>query len=189
MDGMSRADFGLIAETASFLCYFSTLPDARQAGKVVYPLDEVLLLSLLAVLAGADSFAGIARFGEKKLNLLRRFLPFVDGTPPHDTLGDIFATLDAEAFQRCFVDWVARADQDGCRSHRHRRQDRAPVGSQDEIQSADPYGLGLRRATTPRAGADQGEREVERDRRHPGSARHDGDRGSCRHHRRHGLPA
>lgn len=107
MDGMSRADFGLIAETASFLCYFSTLPDARQAGKVVYPLDEVLLLSLLAVLAGADSFAGIARFGEKKLNLLRRFLPFVDGTPPHDTLGDIFATLDAEAFQRCFVDWVA----------------------------------------------------------------------------------
>ena len=49
MDGMSNADFGLIAETASFLCYFSTLPDFRQAGKVVYPLDEVLLLSLLAV--------------------------------------------------------------------------------------------------------------------------------------------
>jgi len=107
MGGMSDADFGLIAETASFLCYFSTLPDARQAGKVVYPLDEVLLLSLLAALAGADSFAGIARFGEKKLRLLRRFLPFEDGTPPHDTLGDIFATLDAEAFQRCFVDWVA----------------------------------------------------------------------------------
>jgi predicted transposase YbfD/YdcC len=38
---------------------------------------------------------------------LRRFLPFADGTPPHDTLGDIFATLDAAAFQRCFVDWVA----------------------------------------------------------------------------------
>jgi hypothetical protein len=107
MGGMSDADFGLIVETASFLCYFSTLPDARQAGKVVYPLDEVLLLSLLAALAGADSFAGIARFGEKKLRLLRRFLPFEDGTPPHDTLGDIFATLDAEAFQRCFVDWVA----------------------------------------------------------------------------------
>ena len=67
----------------------------------------MLLLSLLAVLAGAESFTGIARFGEKKLKLLRRFLPFADGTPPHDTLGDIFATLDAEAFQRCFVDWVA----------------------------------------------------------------------------------
>ena len=107
MDGRADTDFGLIVETASFLCYFNSLPDSRQPGKVVYPLNEVLLLSLLAVLAGAESFTAMARFGEKKLKVLRRFLPFADGTPPHDTLGDIFATLDAEAFQRCFVDWVA----------------------------------------------------------------------------------
>ena len=49
----------------------------------------------------------IARFGEKKLGLLRRFRPFRDGTPSHDHLGDIFATLDAGEFQRCFVSWVA----------------------------------------------------------------------------------
>jgi len=73
----------------------------------VYPLDEVLLLSLLAVLAGAEAFTDIARFGMKKLDLLRRFLPFRDGTPAHDHLGDIFATLDAEKFQQCFVSWVA----------------------------------------------------------------------------------
>ena len=52
-------------------------------------------------------FTDIARFGEKKLALLRRFRPFKDGTPPHDRIGDIFATLDAEQFQRCFVAWVA----------------------------------------------------------------------------------
>ena len=51
----------------SFLYYFIYLPDLRQAGKVIYPLHEVLLLALLAVLAGAGSFTGIARFGEKKL--------------------------------------------------------------------------------------------------------------------------
>ena len=39
--------------------------------------------------------------------LLRRFRPFRDGTPAHDHLGDIFATLDAKEFQRCFVAWVA----------------------------------------------------------------------------------
>jgi predicted transposase YbfD/YdcC len=49
----------------------------------------------------------MARFGEKKLALLRRFRPFRDGTPAHDHLGDVFATLDAQAFQRCFVAWVA----------------------------------------------------------------------------------
>jgi predicted transposase YbfD/YdcC len=96
-----------IFEATVFLSYFKDLEDARQPGKVVYPLDEVLLLSLLAVLAGAETFTDIARFGDKKLRLLRRFRPFHDGTPPHDRIGDIFATLDADQFQRCFVAWVA----------------------------------------------------------------------------------
>jgi len=94
-------------EVVVFLNHFNDLRDPRQRGKVTYPLDEVLLLALLAVLAGAESFVEIARFGEKKLDLLRRFRPFRDGTPSHDHLGDIFAALDAEQFQRCFVAWVA----------------------------------------------------------------------------------
>ena len=103
----TAAGFGAIGEAIVFLSYFRDFPDHRQSGKVVYPLDEVLLLCLLAVLGGAETFVDIARFGEKKLGLLRRFRPFRDGTPSHDHLGDIFAALDAEAFQRCFVAWVA----------------------------------------------------------------------------------
>ena len=99
--------FGAISETVVFLEHFRGLPDPRQPGKVIYPLSEVLLLCLLAVLGGAECFVEIARFGERKLELLRRFAPFRDGTPSHDQLGDIFATLDAAAFQRCFVAWVA----------------------------------------------------------------------------------
>lgn len=99
--------FAAVAETTSFLHYFSGLPDHRQASKVDYPLPEVLLLILLAVLAGAEAFTDIARFGERKIELLRRFRPYVNGTPSHDHLGDIFATLDARAFQLCFVAWVA----------------------------------------------------------------------------------
>ena len=90
-----------------FLDFFGDLPDPRQRGKVIYPLREILLLCLLAVLAGAENFVEIARFGDKKTELLRRFLPFRDGTPSHDQLCDIFATIDAEKFQRCFADWVA----------------------------------------------------------------------------------
>jgi hypothetical protein len=55
------------------LSHFKALEDPRQAGKVLYPLDEILLLCLLAVLAGAETFVDIARFGEKKVDLLRRF--------------------------------------------------------------------------------------------------------------------
>jgi predicted transposase YbfD/YdcC len=106
MDGVAQ-DFPALAEATSFLQYFKDMPDCRQAGKVIYPLDEILLLCLLAVLAGSEAFTEIARFGERKLALLRRFRPFKDGTPAHDHLGDIFATLDAQAFRRCFVAWAA----------------------------------------------------------------------------------
>ena len=99
--------FAALSEAVVFLNHFKDLPDPRQLGKVIYPLDEVLLLCLLAVLAGAEVFVDIARFGEKKIDLLRRFRSFRDGTPSHDQLGDIFATLDADKFQRCFVSWVA----------------------------------------------------------------------------------
>lgn len=105
--GCDGTGFASIAETTSFLHHFNGLPDHRQAGKVDYPLPEVLLLILLAVLAGAEAFTDIARFGERKIDLLRRFRPYVNGTPSHDHLGDIFATLDARAFQLCFVAWVA----------------------------------------------------------------------------------
>ena len=106
MEG-SAAALGAFGEAVIFLNYCNGIPDHRQQAKVVYPMDEVLLLCLIAVLAGAETFVDIARFGDKKLMFLRRFRPFLAGTPAHDHLGDIFASLDAQAFQRCFVAWVA----------------------------------------------------------------------------------
>ena len=103
----ATSDYAALAEAVVFLSYFKELKDPRQQGKVTYPLDEILLLCLLAVLAGAETFVDIALFGCKKRELLRRFRPFKDGTPAHDHLGDIVAVLDAEQFQRCFVAWVA----------------------------------------------------------------------------------
>src|SRR3974377_957308 len=104
----AEAEFGAGSEALVFLGFFADFPDPRQPGKVTYPLQEVFLLCLLAVLAGAETVVDIARFGQKKIELLRRFLPFKEGTPSHDQLGDILATLDATEFQRRFVGWVAK---------------------------------------------------------------------------------
>ena len=80
MDGVATAGTAF-NEAVVFLSYFNDLQDPRQPGKVTCPLDEILLRCLLAVLAGAESFTEIARFGVKKLEFLRRFRPFKDGTP------------------------------------------------------------------------------------------------------------
>jgi hypothetical protein len=77
----ATTEFGAISEAVVFLDYFKDLPAPRQLGKVTHPLGEVLLLCLLAVLGGAETFVDIARFGEKKIGLLRRFRLFCDGTP------------------------------------------------------------------------------------------------------------
>ena len=109
---VATTNFAVLFESTAFLRHFAAMPDPRQRGKIAYPLNEILLLALLAVIAGAETFTDIARFGRSKIKLLQRFLPFETGAPAHDHLGDVFATLDAEAFQRCFIAWVAEAT--GC---------------------------------------------------------------------------
>ena len=94
-------------QVVGWLEHFEDLDDPRQSGKVAYPLSEMLLQCLLAVLAGADGWVEISLFGKRKLDFLRRFAAFEHGTPSHDQFGNLFAALDAEAFQSCFIAWVA----------------------------------------------------------------------------------
>ena len=79
----------------------------RQTAKIVYPLNEIFLLVVCAVISSAQNWVSIALYGRKKLDLLRRFLPFEDATPSHGQLGILFSRLDMDQFQRCFVNWVA----------------------------------------------------------------------------------
>ena len=66
-----------------FLEHFKKLEDPRQIKKSTYPLEEILFLVLCAVLSGADDWVAIALYGGKKLDFLRRFLPYENGTPSH----------------------------------------------------------------------------------------------------------
>lgn len=90
----------------AFFEYFSGLEDPRQPGKVLYPLDEVMLVVLCGEMAGADGFVEISGWGEINLAFLRRFLPFARGVPSHDALNDLFNALDHEAFRDSFVAWA-----------------------------------------------------------------------------------
>ena len=66
--------------------HFSAIEAPRQSWKTIYPLPEILLLVLCWVMAGTDDFVEIARWGNRKLGFLRRFLPFEAGIPSHDTI-------------------------------------------------------------------------------------------------------
>jgi len=90
----------------SFLDYFGALEDPRCDTNKLYPVDEILLLTLSAVICGAEGWQDAEDFGECKLSFLRSFLPYEHGIPSDDTLRRFFRAIDVEAFQGMFIEWV-----------------------------------------------------------------------------------
>jgi predicted transposase YbfD/YdcC len=89
-----------------FKKYFRALRDPR-AANVSYPLLEILMIALAAVLCGAEGATDMADFGRRKIEMLRRFLPIKRGVPSHDVFSDVFRMLDPEAFEQVFRRFVA----------------------------------------------------------------------------------
>ena len=91
---------------ASLVEILDALEDPRIDRTKLHPLTDILVLSVLAVICGADSFVAIALFGQLNEAWLRTFLELPHGIPSHDTLGRVFARLDASGFEEGFRDWV-----------------------------------------------------------------------------------
>jgi predicted transposase YbfD/YdcC len=106
MSRMTAADREREELTASILGYFARVPDPRVERTRLHSLTDILALSLCAVICGADSFCAIEEFGHARKEWLQTFLRLRHGIPTHDTLGRVFAALDAEALGEAFRRWV-----------------------------------------------------------------------------------
>src|SRR3569833_1255566 len=88
-----------------FLRHFSSLADPR-AKNVINRLSDMLTIALCAVICGAQGWVEVEQFGNDKLPWLKTFLELPGGVPSHDTFGRLFARLDPDAFESCFVSWT-----------------------------------------------------------------------------------
>ena len=91
--------------------HFEDLPDPRVTGRCDHELLDVIVISILAVVCGADGWEDIHHFAVVREPWLRGFLPLPNGIPGVDTYRRIFAALDPEAFHKCFLSWVRDAVQ------------------------------------------------------------------------------
>jgi predicted transposase YbfD/YdcC len=92
---------------ALLLKHFSELSDDREPGRIMYRLDEVLLLVTCATIASCDDFDDIAAWGEQHLHFLRRFSEFHFGVPCERWLRCLVNRIDPILFGRCFESWIA----------------------------------------------------------------------------------
>ncbi len=96
-------------QDVSIARYFAGLPDPRVDRTKKHSLGDILVITLCAVICGADSWAEVETFGKAKLAWLRTFLALPNGIPSHDTFHRVFARLDPAAFGRCVAAWMAAA--------------------------------------------------------------------------------
>ena len=85
--------------------HFADLTDPR-CREVVYPLINVVVIAICAVICGADDFVAIAEFGRMKREWLSRFLDLQKGIPSHDRFNAILAAIKPAEFEKCLLSLI-----------------------------------------------------------------------------------
>ena len=85
---------------------FAELHDPRVQGRCDHLLIDMLSISLLAVMCGAEDWPDIAEFGNRRHKWLREFLQLPNGIPSHDTFRRVFGLLDRKQFATCLFQWT-----------------------------------------------------------------------------------
>lgn len=91
---------------ASILTHFASLEDPRDIRGKEHLLLDIITIALCAVISGAEGWEDMAEYGRAKQDWLSKFLSLPSGIPCADTFGRVFARLDPDQMQICFVSWV-----------------------------------------------------------------------------------
>jgi len=88
------------------IVHFAELEDPRSEINRRHPLVSVVVIAIMAVLAGASGPTGIARWAAIKGELLKTLLPLPNGVPRKDVFRRVLLALQPDLFQACFVNWL-----------------------------------------------------------------------------------
>ena len=88
------------------MTHFENMPDPRQSSKIEHKLIDIIIITICAVICGADSWVEVEEFGKEREKWLKKFLDLPNGIPSHDTFGRVFSVLSSVEFQKCFSSWI-----------------------------------------------------------------------------------
>ena len=91
--------------SADLLNQFEDVTDPRR-GKPVYPLHNILFMTICAVIAGADDFVAIAKYARTKKDWFAKYLDLSEGIPSHDRFNAILAAIRPAEFEKALLGWI-----------------------------------------------------------------------------------
>ena len=91
---------------SDLITHFSKVTDVRKDQGKRHPLIDIISIAIIGVICGADDWVTIEQVGKAKEDWFRKFLELPHGIPSHDTFGKVFAWIDPDEFQKCFMDWI-----------------------------------------------------------------------------------
>ena len=91
--------------------YFGEIKDPRIERTKRHKLIDIVTITICAVISGADTFVEIEEYGKVKHKWLKQFLQLPNGIPSHDTFSRVFARIDTQEFQQCFLKWIESISQ------------------------------------------------------------------------------
>lgn len=96
---------------ASLETHFQNLTDPRAEHSIDHLLIDIVMITICAVICGANNWVEIENYGYDKKEWLQQFLELPHGIPSHDTFMRLFARLKPEQLQECFLNWIKTVSQ------------------------------------------------------------------------------
>ena len=85
---------------------FEVLEDPRDERGKKYKLIDILIMTIYGLLCGLKDFTNIADFMKLKEDYFTKLLNLENGTPSHDCLSDLYASIDPKQFMKIFIEWT-----------------------------------------------------------------------------------
>ena len=85
---------------------FKEIEDPRINRTKLHNLMDIITIAICAVICGSETWEDIEEHGKCKHKWLKTFLKLPHGIPSHDTFSRVFARINPQEFQTCFINWV-----------------------------------------------------------------------------------